>query len=287
MSDQNHGDSDKRFDELVDHAGTAAPPLMPPPSRTFGDSDIDGLWEPAEFPKGFWRSVDYLLRHPYNVPESLRLEKDLWNLSKLFVVISVIMAAIYGTMMGATNIIQGSDMAFHHKILQLLATSIKVPLLFLFTLLIVLFPIHVSNAFIGERWSFSQTVTALLAACAVSTTALASMTTVAYFFAFTTTSYDFIKLLHVVFFAYAGIVGINYLIRCMDVLAMNHRRQARRDILLVWLILYGFVGMQLAWELRPFVGSPHKPFELFRPHSGNFYESVFNSLVRLVERGVG
>ncbi len=264
------------------------PPPMPPVYRPAGEWEAEaaGLYEPAEFPKGFWRSVDYLLRHPYNVPESLRLEQDLWNLCRLFVVISIIMAAIYGTMMGASNIIQGSDMALHYKLLQTLSTSIKVPVLFLFTLVIVLFPIYVSNAFVGERWSFSQTVAALLASCAVSTTALASMTTVAYFFSFTTTSYDFIKLLHVIFFAYAGVVGINYLIRCMDVLARNRRRQARRDILLVWLLLYGFVGMQLAWELRPFVGTPDKPFELFRPHSGNFYESVFHSLARLVESGM-
>lgn len=268
---------------------TGVPPLAPPPPPQQPEEDWAhalGKYEPAEFPSGFWRSVDYLLQHPYNIPESLRLERDLWQLCRLFIGITIIMAAIYGTMMGASNIIQGSDMPLLHKLFQVVVTSIKVPVLFLFTLAIVLFPIYVSNAFVGERWSFRQTIAAMLAASAVSTTVLASMTTVTYFFAFTTVSYDFIKLLHVVFFAYAGIVGIGYLIRCMDVLARDRRRAARRDVLVVWLLLYGFVGMQLAWELRPFVGSPHEPFQVFRPHSGNFYESIYHSVVRLLGSGM-
>jgi hypothetical protein len=266
-------------------AGIQVAPLVSPLHDAAAAPPAEGFFAPAEFPKGFWRSVDYLLQHPYNIPESLRLEKDLWQLCRLFLVISIVMAAIYGTMMGASNLIQGSEMPLGYKLLQILTTSIKVPVLFLFTLVVVLFPIYVSNAFVGERWTFRQTVAALLAACAVSTTVLASMTTVAYFFAFTSRSYDFIKLLHVVFFAYAGAVGIGYLVRCMDVLAQDCQRKARRDVLVIWLALYAFVGMQLAWELRPFVGSPTKPFELFRDHAGNFYESVWYSLQRFLETG--
>ena len=64
--------------------------------------------EPACFPEGFWKSADYLLRHPDEVIESLRRDTDLWQISRIFLLISLFMAAIYGAVMGATNLLQGS-----------------------------------------------------------------------------------------------------------------------------------------------------------------------------------
>ena len=37
-------------------------------------------------------------------------------------------------------------------------------------------------------------------------------------------------------------------------------------LLYVWILLFGFVGTQLAWTLRPFFGSPGQDFALFREH---------------------
>jgi hypothetical protein len=34
--------------------------------------------------------------------------------------------------------------------------------------------------------------------------------------------------------------------------------------------------------MRPFVGSPGEKFQVFRPRQGNFYESVFGSLNRVI-----
>ena len=55
----------------------------------------------------------------------------------------------------------------------------------------------------------------------------------------------------------------------------------RNKILFFWLILYAFVGTQLAWTLRPFFGAPDMPFELVRKLGGNFYVDVFKSVSRL------
>ena len=46
------------------------------------------------------------------------------------------------------------------------------------------------------------------------------------------------------------------------------------NLLLIWVLLYGFVGTQLAWTLRPFHGDPSMPFILFRPVESNFYIGV-------------
>ena len=49
-------------------------------------------------------------------------------------------------------------------------------------------------------------------------------------------------------------------------------------LLYIWIVLFGFVGTQLAWTLRPFFGSPNAPFELFRDIDGTFYGNILSTL---------
>jgi hypothetical protein len=53
--------------------------------------------------------------------------------------------------------------------------------------------------------------------------------------------------------------------------------------LLAWLAGNLFLGSQLSWILRPFIGSPNLPVQFVRDHplNGNFYEAVFYSAHRL------
>jgi hypothetical protein len=44
-----------------------------------------------------------------------------------------------------------------------------------------------------------------------------------------------------------------------------------------------FVGMQLAWNLRPFVGSRDLPFQILRQRESNFYVAVAGSLSELID----
>jgi hypothetical protein len=55
-------------------------------------------------------------------------------------------------------------------------------------------------------------------------------------------------------------------------------RPASMILLYIWILLFGFVGTQLAWTLRPFFGSPGKPFELFRDIDGTFYGDILSTL---------
>jgi hypothetical protein len=52
-------------------------------------------------------------------------------------------------------------------------------------------------------------------------------------------------------------------------------------LLYVWILLFGFVGTQLAWTLRPFFGSPGMKFSLYRDIDGNFYAEIFRTLSHL------
>jgi len=48
-----------------------------------------------------------------------------------------------------------------------------------------------------------------------------------------------------------------------------------------WAVLFAFVGIQMAWNLQPFVGDRGQPFKLFRHNEGNFYTAVVYSLRKL------
>ncbi|MFI5494427.1 hypothetical protein [Actinoplanes sp. NPDC051859] len=52
-------------------------------------------------------------------------------------------------------------------------------------------------------------------------------------------------------------------------------------LLYVWIMLFGFVGTQLAWTLRPFFGSPGMKFSLYREIDGNFYAEILRTLSHL------
>ena len=60
--------------------------------------------------------------------------------------------------------------------------------------------------------------------------------------------------------------------------AVVAERPASMTLLYIWILLFGFVGTQLAWTLRPFFGNPGMPFELFRDLAGTFYADVLWTL---------
>jgi hypothetical protein len=50
----------------------------------------------------------------------------------------------------------------------------------------------------------------------------------------------------------------------------------------LWVLLYAFVGSQMAFTLSPFVGDPQQPFMLFTQFGDNFYSYVVNILMTLI-----
>lgn len=59
------------------------------------------------------------------------------------------------------------------------------------------------------------------------------------------------------------------------------QRPASMTLVRIWILLFGFVGTQLAWTLRPFFGDPDAPFALFREISGTFYSDVLRTIGEL------
>jgi hypothetical protein len=274
-------------------SGPLPPPVPPwPPAQkpAYGAPSAEPVpeepVEPAEFPGGFWARVDYVLHHPARLIESMRQGLELGKMSLIFLVISLGMAAIYGAVMGATNLLQGSPMTAGDKLLMVVSSAIKVPVLLVVSLIIVVLPVYVLNTFVGPRLSFSQVSTVAMASTAVMSIVLASTATVAVFFSITLQSYHFIKSLHVLFFVYAGLVGVRFFQKSIRAVTPVTLRQRLGGLFTLALVLYAIVGMQLSWVLRPFVGDPDMKYQVFRPRSGSFYTSVPESLRRGLREAV-
>jgi hypothetical protein len=119
-----------------------------------------------------------------------------------------------------------------------------------------------------------------LALCSI---VLAAVVPVALFFVLTGADYYFLILLHAVIVLGAGLIGMVVLHEGLA-FACEKRGVYPRSamtIMQVWAVLFAFVGIQMAWNLQPFVGDRGQPFKLFRHGEGNFYTAVVYSLQQL------
>jgi hypothetical protein len=94
-------------------------------------------------------------------------------------------------------------------------------------------------------------------------------------------TYNCIKLANVGVIAFAGVTGN---VRLFQLLArLGGSRAVAFRVLVAWLAINLFLGGQLSWILRPFIGAPNLPVEFFRAEAlhGNFYENVWQSLQQI------
>jgi hypothetical protein len=96
-------------------------------------------------------------------------------------------------------------------------------------------------------------------------------------------AYNFILLAHVSVIGLAGVAGNARLLQLLSLLGGSRRIASR--VMFAWLSGNLFLGSQLAWLLRPFIGSPNLPVEFLRRNAfhGNFYEAVLHSLRQIFQ----
>ena len=168
--------------------------------------------------------------------------------------------------------------------LQALASGMKLPSLYLVTLLICLPTLFFFHVIAGSRMAFSQYLLIALSAVSVISVLMVGFAPVTLFFLITVNDYLFFVLLNVVIFAIASLVGVHILYKGIRFLTREDivGSGLQTKILPLWLGLYGFVGSQMGWVLRPFFGTPDQPFALFREREGNFYLSVLHTIGNLL-----
>ncbi len=266
-----------------------------------------------------FKTIDRILRGDAACLEEIK-QGSVGSQAGAMVRVGLLLGALYGVCMGlfASLRPEGPGVA------QLFASAVKVPLLFLLTLLVTFPSLYVSSALSKSQLRFLPTLRLLLAASTVNLVLLASLGPVTAFFTLSSDSYPFMVLLNVVFFGIAGLVGLGYLrrsltqvflpperkrqplippiptsnpspsdspenaavpeppaLREIPVFARPHEVDAATRIFTIWMFVFGVVGCQMGWILRPFIGSPDRPFEWFRPRSSHFLEALGDAL-RLV-----
>ncbi len=174
----------------------------------------------------------------------------------------------------------GAIVGLFHSPAQSLSSAIKLPSLYLLTLLICLPTLYIFSTFFGSNRSLGQHFAVVLSAASVISALLFGFAPVTLFFLITTGHYQFFKLLNVAIFMLTGVIGVQFLYNGIQLISDEdpEGQAIRTRILQFWLILYGFVGSQLGWTLRPFFGSPDKPFELFRQMQGNIYLDIVKAV---------
>lgn len=93
-----------------------------------------------------------------------------------------------------------------------------------------------------------------------------------------------ITIMHVILIAIAGIISN---IRLYNLLVHLSNRTLAKRIVCSWLLINLFLGAQLSWNLRPFIGSPALEVQFIRPNAfeGNFYEDVYIKIRRIIKGG--
>ena len=185
----------------------------------------------------------------------------------------VLFGVFYGAVMGAFGGVRGG------RALQLLYSGVKVPLLLLVTFALSLPSFFVLNTILGVRPDFGQALRALIATQAALTIILASLAPFTALWYASSGHYQAAILFNALMFAVAS-VGAQLLLRrwYQPLIARNNRH---RLLLRAWLVVYAFVGIQMAWILRPFVGEPTMATRFFRDEAwGNAYVEVARIIVR-------
>ncbi len=223
--------------------------------------------------RAFFRAIDDFLHgrgvFAVDAPLSSRL---CWLLIFL-----VTCGLFYGAVMGAYSGLAAGR--FH----QSLYSGVKVPLLLLVTFLLCLPSFFVVNTIAGLRDDFAQALRALVATQSCVTVVLAGLAPITAFWYVSCPDYRLAVQFNGVTFAVATVAAQIVVRRYYGPLV---RRSARhRQLLWAWFFLYAFVGVQMGWVLRPFIGDPDLPVAFFRSGAwGNAYVMVGGMILETVRR---
>jgi hypothetical protein len=183
----------------------------------------------------------------------------------------VVYGMFYGGVMGTYGGIAGP------RFWQVVYSAVKVPFLLFATFLLSLPSFFVTNTLLGLRSDFPRVVRALMSTQAGLTVILSALAPFTAFWYVSGSGYQPAILFNGVMFGVASFSAQWMLRRSyMPLVRANPRH---RWMLRAWLVIYVFVGIQMGWVLRPFIGDPSAPVQFFREGSwSNAYEVVIQMI---------
>ena len=258
---------------LAEPAGTR--PAVEPPDTAPADRGPGPLHPPRPMTSLLSHTDDLLRGRP--APGGVDAASGGRALARLLFTVALF-GVFYGATMGLFGGLHG------RRALQPVYSGAKVPVLLLVTFCLSLPSFFVLNSVLGVRADFGHVLHALVASQAVLTVVLASLAPLTAFWYVSSPDYDAALLFNAAVFAAASLAAQWTLRRAYRPLVARNPRH--RLLLRVWLVIYAFVGIQMAWVLRPFVGDPHTPVGFFRREAwGNAYVELARTAARAL--GIG
>lgn len=231
-------------------------------------------------------SAVYILRDRERLFERIRRGEDLRGLILQGLLTAVVGSMIFGLALGI----------YAQSFSQILASGLKLPILLLGAAALCFPAFHLLQSGravhpLGLEASVALQSTALAAVALV----WGSLAPAVIFLVTSTQHYRLCQFLAVGVGAAGGVVGLGTLLAGYRSLCQGQpqgmesneseptKAAPRRSVwkilnsdppLWAYFFLFGCVGGQLSWVLRPFIGSPTMPFQIFRtpdPEAGNFF----------------
>jgi len=183
-------------------------------------------------------------------------------------IIAFLALAAYGACMGSFGLWSADAEAVQW--LQVLYSALKAPMMLGVTFLICLPSFFVFNALAGLASDFRVSLRALAATQSGLALVLASLGPITLLWYATSDLYLIGVLVNTLMFAVATVSAQRLVVRYYRPLIRRNRRH--RLMLGIWIVLYIFVGTQMGWVLRPFIGNPDGPVHFLREDGwGNAY----------------
>jgi len=182
------------------------------------------------------------------------------------------LAFLYGMVMGS-----------YHSFQQAVVAGLKVIILFLSTVIICFPSFFIIQQVLGSKMSFRQMIVIVLSGVVLTATIALSFAPIVVVFQITGGNYHFLQLLHVAIFIFAGFFGMRLMVDALKYACENKSiyPQIGVAVFRIWIIILAFVGIQLAWNLRPFLCEKQEQFTWFRKYEGNFYTAIVYSVEQL------
>ncbi len=145
---------------------------------------------------------------------------------------------------------------------------------------------------LGLQIGFRQSLLAILMSFTIAATILGAVSPLIFFLVWNSPSINhnetlrsthaLLLLVDVVAIGIAGVAANVRLIKLLHLLSGS--KIVATKIFFAWIAGNLFLGSQLSWIFRPFIGSPALPVEFLRRDAfhGNFYEAVFHAAQNLI-----
>ncbi len=208
-------------------------------------------------------AVDRLLRDPQGVLRDARDPSEAANLARAALLTIAVGAACFGAAMGTAR---GG--------LQIAYAALKLPAAILLTTAVCSPALSALNAALGRPTSLRADLSLVLASLARLSLVLAMAAPVVLLSVWLDFQYHSLILLVVACCTVAGAVGLSLFLRALPGGDVRHKLTVAASLLCV----FGLVGTQMSWTLRPFLQRPRDTQVRFvRGVEGSFLAAVITS----------